>query len=55
MVVYDAVRRALAHPPRAASHRPAELDKLGGAHCRAGRLGAVQDQLHIHHTALEAL
>jgi hypothetical protein len=55
VVVYDAVRRALAHPPRAASHRPAELDKLGGAHCRAGRLGAVQDQLHIHHTALEAL
>ena len=56
VVVYDAVRRDLAHLPRAASHRPAELDEL------ARRTAAVlagwelfKTQLHIHHTALEAL
>jgi hypothetical protein len=55
VAVYDAVGRALAHPPRAASHRPAELDKLARRTAVLAGWELFKTQLHIHHTALEAL
>jgi hypothetical protein len=55
VVVYDAIRCALAHPPRAASHRPAELDELVRRTAMLAGWELFKTQLHIHHTALEAL
>ena len=55
VVVYDALRRALAHLARAASHRPAELDDLARRTAVLAGRELFKTQLHIHHTALEAL
>jgi hypothetical protein len=55
VVFYDAFRRDLAHLPRAASHRPAELDELARRTAVLAGWELFKTQLHIHHTALEAL
>ena len=52
---YDAFRRDLAHLPRAASHRPAELDELARRTAVLAGWELFKTQLHIHHTALVAL
>jgi hypothetical protein len=52
---YDAFRRDLAHLPRAASHRLAELDELARRTAVLAGWELFKTQLHIHHTALEAL
>jgi hypothetical protein len=54
VVVYDAFGRDLARPPRAASHRPVELDELARRTVVLAGWELFKTQLH-HHTALEAL
>jgi hypothetical protein len=55
VVFHDAFRRDLAHLPRAASHRPADLDDPNRRTAVLAGWELFKTQLHIHHTALEAL
>jgi hypothetical protein len=55
LAFHDAFRRDLTHLARAASHRPADLDDPNRRTAVLAGWELFKTQLHIHHTALEAL